>query len=66
MTWQVFGGEVADQLLLALKQRCYSDRIDTTQENLAIHFRLHLHRGIGYLASDPRVKDLKDLFSPIL
>jgi DNA sulfur modification protein DndE len=57
----VFGGEFADILLLALKQRCYNDGISTDKETLARQFRLHLHRGIGYLAGDPNIKKIEDL-----
>ena len=60
MTWQVFGGPIADQLLIALKQRCYQDGLATDPETLATQLRLHLHRGIGYLAGDPHLKTIKD------
>ena len=58
MTWQVFGGEMADLLLMSLKQRCHNDGLPTDQETLARQFRLHLHRGIGYLAGDPTIKTI--------
>jgi DNA sulfur modification protein DndE len=58
MTWQIFGGSIADQLLLALKQRCHKDKVDINSENLAIQFRTHLHRGIGYLSSDSKISDI--------
>jgi DNA sulfur modification protein DndE len=61
MTWRVFGGELSDILLIALKQRCYNDRLGTDRETLATQFRLHLHRGIGYLAGDPNIKKIEDL-----
>jgi len=61
MTWQIFGGEISNQLLIALKQRCQSDGLDTTHETLAIQFRLHLHRGIGFLAADPRMTSIEQL-----
>ncbi|MBE9190836.1 DNA sulfur modification protein DndE [Gloeocapsopsis crepidinum LEGE 06123] len=61
MTWRVFGGELSDILLIALKQRCYNDGLGTDKETLAIQFRLHLHRGIGYLAGDPNIKKIEDL-----
>ncbi len=48
-------------LLLALKQRCHNDGLGTDKETLAIQFRLHLHRGIGYLAGDPNIKKIEDL-----
>ncbi|MBD2046079.1 DNA sulfur modification protein DndE [Coleofasciculus sp. FACHB-64] len=61
MTWRVFGGELSDILLIALKQRCYNDRLGTDRETLATQFRLHLHRGIGYLAGDPNIKKIENL-----
>ena len=66
MTWRVFGGEIADFLLIALKQRCHNDGLGTDKETLASQFRLHLHRGIGYLAGDPSIKKIEDLIALIL
>jgi DNA sulfur modification protein DndE len=60
MSWQVFGGAIADQLLIALKQRCHNDELNTDQETLATQLRLHLHRVIGYLAGDPNIKTIED------
>lgn len=61
LTWRVFGGEMSDILVIALKQRCYSDKLGTDGETLAHQFRLHLHRGIGYLAGDLNLKKIEDL-----
>jgi DNA sulfur modification protein DndE len=61
MTWQVFAGNLSDILAIALKQRCHNDGLETDKETLATQFRLHLHRGIGYLASDPSIKKLENL-----
>lgn len=61
LTWRVFGGEISDLLLLALKQRCYQDGLGTDRETLAQQFRLHLHRGISYLAGDPNLRSIEDL-----
>ena len=63
LTWQVFGGEISNMLLIALKQRCYNDGLGTEREILATQFRLHLHRGIAYLAGDPNIKKIEDLIS---
>lgn len=65
MTWQVFGGDIADILLIALKQRCYQDGLGWEKEVLARQFLLHLHRGIGYLAGDHNIKKLDDLLGLI-
>jgi DNA sulfur modification protein DndE len=61
MTWKVFGGELADISVLALKQRCHQDGLEITPEILAQQFRLHLHRGIGYLAGDSNLRKIEDL-----
>lgn len=61
ITWRVFGGEMSDILTLALKQRCHNDGYSTDKETLATQFRLHLHRGIAYLAGDPNIKKIEDL-----
>ncbi len=61
MTWRVFGGEISDMLLMALKQRCYHDALGTEKNVLAEQLILHLHRGIGYLAGDANIKKVEDL-----
>jgi DNA sulfur modification protein DndE len=61
MTWKVFGGDLADILTLALKQRCFQDGLGTTPEILSQQFRLHLHRGIGYLAGDRNLRQIEHL-----
>ncbi len=63
LTWRTFGGDIADILLIALKQRCYNDGLGCDQETLVTQFRLHLHRGIGYLAGDPNIKKIEDLIA---
>lgn len=63
MTWRVFGGEISDILILALKQRCQNDGLGCDKETLATQFRLHLHRGIGYLAGDQNIKKIEDLIA---
>ncbi|BAZ41308.1 hypothetical protein NIES4101_72720 [Calothrix sp. NIES-4101] len=61
MNWRVFGGDISDMLLIALKQRCYNDGLGTEKDVLAEQLILHLHRGIGYLAGDLNVKKVEDL-----
>jgi DNA sulfur modification protein DndE len=61
MSWRVFGGELADISIIALKQRCHQDGLELTPEILAAQFRLHLHRGIGYLAGDPSLRKIENL-----
>jgi DNA sulfur modification protein DndE len=61
MTWKVFGGSYEEVYLGLLKQRCEQDGLGSSDDVLATQFRLHLHRGIAYLASDKRLKTIADL-----
>ena len=61
IAWSVFGGEIADILLISLKQRCYQDGLQIDHDTLKQQFSLHLHRGIGYLAGDSNIKQIEDL-----
>jgi DNA sulfur modification protein DndE len=52
IAWKTFTGEGMEEVYSALvKQRCQSDGLDLTKEVLANYFKLHLHRGLGYLSS---------------
>jgi DNA sulfur modification protein DndE len=61
MTWQVFGGEAHELYLALIKERCDRDGLGTSDEVLARQFRLHLHRGISYLATPQAIKGITDL-----
>ena len=61
MTWHVFGGDAHEVYLALLKERCALDGFGTSDEVLAKQFRLHLHRGIGYLASPQSIRSIRDL-----
>ncbi len=63
MSWRVFGGRYADLYLALLKERCLLDSLGTDPETLAQQFRLHLHRGISYLASNKQLRKIQDLIS---
>lgn len=58
MTWKVFGGAYAETYLALLKQRCWQDGLGEVDEVLAQQFRLHLHRGIGYLAAERQLTNI--------
>jgi hypothetical protein len=51
MSWAVFDGDAHQAYLALLKERCEADGLGTSDEVLAQQFRLHLHRGIGHLAT---------------
>jgi DNA sulfur modification protein DndE len=61
MTWQVFGGDCQELYLALLKERCERDGLGTSEEVLGRQFRLHLHRGISYLATPQLVRSIADL-----
>ncbi len=63
MSWKVFGGRYADLYLALLKERCVRDGLGTDPETLAQQFRLHLHRGISYLAGNKKLRKIDDLIS---
>jgi DNA sulfur modification protein DndE len=61
MTWQVFAGEAHELYLALLKEQCVRDGLDTTDDVLVRQLRLHLHRGISYLASPHTIRSIGDL-----
>lgn len=63
MSWKVFGGRYADLYLALIKERCLRDGLDTDPETLAQQFRLHLHRGISYLAANKKLRKIDDLIA---
>ena len=56
MSWRVFGGEFADVYVALLKQRAHVDGCQLDDESLAYQLRLHLHRGLSYLAADKTLR----------
>jgi DNA sulfur modification protein DndE len=61
MTWQVFGGEAQELYLAVLKERCEQGGLGTSDDVLLREFRLHLHRGINYLATPHAIRSITDL-----
>jgi DNA sulfur modification protein DndE len=62
MNWHVFGGEFQEIYFALLKERCLEDGIELSDESAVNRqFRLHLHRGLAYLATPNRVRSVADL-----
>lgn len=57
LSWRVFGGRDHEVYLALLKERCLRDGFGVADAALDEQFRLHLHRGIAYLAGDRRIRD---------
>lgn len=67
MTWHVFGGEYHEIYFALLKERCILDGVDPTDDTAVNRqFRLHLHRGLGYLATPNRIRSIADLVGTAL
>ena len=66
MSWKVFAGAYQDIYVALLKQRCQSDGLGTSEEILSNQFRLHLHRGISYLAGDKSIRNISSLIKKVV
>jgi len=63
LTWEVFGGDFHELYSAILLERCIRDGLETSVESLTRQFRLHLHRGIGYLATPNKIRSISDLIA---
>ena len=61
MSWRVFAGTDGDVYLALLRERCIRDGLSPGSDTLTEQFRLHLHRGIAYLAANKRVTGIDGL-----
>jgi DNA sulfur modification protein DndE len=52
MAWKVFAGEFSDAYAALVSMRAKKDGLHEDPDGLANCLRLHLHRGLGYLAAD--------------
>ena len=52
MTWKVFAGEHADAIAALVYLRASLDGFTNDPEGIGQCLRAHLHRGLGYLASE--------------
>ena len=61
MTWRTFGGDYADTYEALLKSRCLKDNRELDAHELSQQLRHHIYRGIGYLATSNRFKNVAEL-----
>ena len=66
MSWHVFGGEYHEIYEAMIKQRCINDGLGDDPTALSKYFRLHLNRGISYLATTGYIKSCSDLLCLVL
>ena len=58
MTWKVFAGGHPELYFALLVQRCKQDGFEISTSVLNEQFKLHLHRGIAYLATNPQLNSI--------
>jgi DNA sulfur modification protein DndE len=61
MTWRTFAGEHEALYRALLLERCNQDGLELSQEVMNEQLRLHVHRGISYLAGDKGMKTIRNL-----
>ncbi len=66
MTWKVFGGRHAELYMALLKMRLIDDNLPLDDVTLNEQFKLHLHRGVSYLAANKEVRRIDDLIELIV
>ena len=63
LSWHVFGGEFHELYEALIIQRCLDDELETDPSTLARQFRLHLHRGVSYLAATNFIRNRNGLLA---
>ncbi len=66
MTWKTFGGANDSIYMALLLDRCVTDGVELTAENIQTQLRLHLHRGISYLAADKKARTVEAFVGRVL
>ena len=66
MSWEVFGGRHQAIYAALILFRCHQDGLGTTPETLAEQFRLHLHRGVGYLMVSKDIQSIAGLMHRVV
>jgi DNA sulfur modification protein DndE len=61
IAWRTFAGDAAEVYMALLQDRCNRAGIERTKENLTDQLRLHVERGIGYLAANRDIRGVDDL-----
>jgi DNA sulfur modification protein DndE len=61
MTWKTFAGEYEGLYWALLVERCRKDGVSLDNESLATQLRLHVHRGISYLAGNKELQSVSGL-----
>ncbi|WP_405545569.1 DNA sulfur modification protein DndE [Streptomyces phaeochromogenes] len=65
MSWKTFAGQNGDLYLALLKQRCVTDGLEPTDENISKTLTIHLARGIGYLGAHKEMTTIEGLIGAV-
>ncbi len=66
MAWNTFGGTEHEVYGAALKARCKQDGLPVDRETLNDQFRLHVHRGLGYLLGSSDLRGIVNLMKKVV
>ena len=58
MTWKTFAGPHEELIVAMLQERCRQEGLPETPDQIALQFRVHLHRGIRYLFADKSIHSI--------
>ncbi len=58
MSWKVFAGESSEELAAVIYQRSTTEGFSESPDGAAQCLRAHLHRGLGYLASEKDISGI--------
>ena len=61
MSWITFAGEYHEIYAVLVKAWCINQGLAVDEDSLAGYFKLHLNRGIAYLAGTNVIRNLDDL-----
>lgn len=61
MSWYTFAGEYNELYEAIVMEWCIEKGIEPIDENISKYFKLHLERGISYLAGTNFIKNIDDL-----
>lgn len=63
ISWYTFAGEYYEIYEALIRARCIRDGLPTDEDSLAKYFKLHLNRGISYLAGTNVIKSVDDMIN---
>lgn len=65
MTWKVWAGSEGDVYAALLERRLQADGLAGDEATAATQLRLHIQRGVSYMAGDPTLTDIARLVEPV-